>query len=222
MADNTASTGGLTMLRRSPLAAMAREMMDKSITGPRNVRVSESRFTTMISVRVDPGSTAAGAIGDVLGTALSARCGEVSSHAPHSVLWLGPDEWLIVSDMAADLLLPELRSAALDAGDGSPAIVDVSANRTVVELSGAAARAVLEKGCPTDLHPRAFGPGTAIATTLARVPLLLWQVGPTTYRLLPRSSFAQYVASWLLDAMQEFGSGFGSEFPSELPVAGPA
>ncbi|WP_460848536.1 sarcosine oxidase subunit gamma [Nocardioides ultimimeridianus] len=207
MAENTA-LNGLTMLRRSPLAAMAREMMDKSITGPRNVRVSESRFTTMISVRVEPGSAAASAIAEVLGTALAARCGEVASHGPHSVLWMGPDEWLVVSEMSADLLRPELVAVARAAGDGSPAIVDVSANRTVLELSGAAARAVLEKGCPTDLHPRAFGPGTAIATTLARVPVLLWQVGPTTYRLLPRSSFAQYVASWLLDAMQEFGSDF--------------
>ena len=33
---------------------------------------------------------------------------------------------------------------------------------------------------------------------------LLWQVGPETYRLLPRSWFADYGARWLLDAMQEF------------------
>lgn len=205
MADQTSA---LTMLRRSPLGAMAREMMDKSITGARNVRVSEARYATMISVRVAPGSAAARALAEVLGTALPGGVGEVGSHGPHSVLWLGPDEWLVVSDMSAELLLPELVSAARAAGDGSPAIVDVSANRTVIELSGVAARSVLEKGCPTDLHPRAFGPGTAITTTLARVPLLLWQVGPTTYRLLPRASFAAYVGSWLLDAMQEFGSDF--------------
>jgi sarcosine oxidase subunit gamma len=32
----------------------------------------------------------------------------------------------------------------------------------------------------------------------------LWQTAETSYRLLPRSSFADYVARWLLDAMQEF------------------
>lgn len=202
---------GLTMMRRSPLAGMAREMMDKSITGPRNVRASESRFTTMIGVRADPDSDVAAALGEVLGTPLPARCGEVAGHGPHSVLWLGPDEWLVVSEMDADLLLPALLAAS---AAGPAAIVDVSANRTVVELSGAAARAVLEKGCPTDLHPRAFGPGRAITTTLARIPLLLWQVGPQTYRLLPRSSFAEYVAAWLLDAMQEFGSDFRDAGPA--------
>ena len=55
-----------------------------------------------------------------------------------------------------------------------------------------------------DLHPRAFAPGWAVSTTLARVPVLLWQTGEETYRLLPRSSFADYVARWLLDAMVEF------------------
>ena len=175
------------------------------------MRVSESRFTTMIGVRVDPDSVTAAALGEVLGTALPARCGDVAGHGPHSVLWLGPDEWLVVSDMNVDLLLPALLAAA---ADGPAAIVDVSANRTVIELSGASARGVLEKGCPTDLHPRAFGPGQALTTTLARMPLLLWQVGPQTYRLLPRASFAEYVAAWLLDAMQEFGSDFSDVGPA--------
>jgi sarcosine oxidase subunit gamma len=67
---------------------------------------------------------------------------------------------------------------------------------------------VLQKGCPLDLHPRAFGPGHAVATTLARVPLILWQVDQDSYLLLPRSSFADYVARWLLDASQELACDF--------------
>ena len=59
------------------------------------------------------------------------------------------------------------RHVALAAGlDGDPgSVVDVSANRTTLELSGPPAREVLEKGCPLDLHPRAFGPGRAVSTT---------------------------------------------------------
>jgi sarcosine oxidase subunit gamma len=121
------------------------------------------------------------------------------------VLWQGPDEWLVVSQMSPDALVAELQ---LSVAGAHAAIVDVSANRTVLELRGAAACAVLQKGCPLDLHPRAFAPGRAVSTTLARIPLILWQVGPDSYRLLPRSSFADYVARWLLDATQEFASGF--------------
>ena len=195
----------LTMMRRSPLAGLARELMEKAVTGERHVRVSEWRFTTMLSVRVDPTSIPAKAIEGVLGTELPRSAGDVASHGEHSVLWQGPDEWLVVSQMSAEALVEELR---LSVAGANAAVVDVSANRTVLELRGAAARAVLQKGCPLDLHPRAFAPGRAVSTTLARVPLILWQVGPDSYRLLPRSSFADYVARWLLDATQEYASDF--------------
>ncbi|RHW25869.1 sarcosine oxidase subunit gamma family protein [Nocardioides immobilis] len=195
----------LTMMRRSPLAALARDLMDNAVTGERNVRVSEWRFTTMVSLRVDPTSAAADALEGVLGTTLPRSSGEVTSHGQHSVLWLGPDEWLVVSQMSADALVPALQECVAGA---HAAVVDVSANRTVLELRGASALAVLQKGCPLDLHPRAFGPGQAVSTTLARIPLVLWQVGPDSYRLLPRASFAEYVARWLLDASLEFASTF--------------
>ena len=85
-------------------------------------------------------------------------------------------------------------------------VVDLSANRTTLELSGPSARAVLEKGCPLDLHPRVFGPGTAVSTTLGLVQVLLWQTDEQTWRIMPRSSFAVYIAQWLMDAMTEFAS----------------
>jgi sarcosine oxidase subunit gamma len=159
----------------------------------------------MVSLRVDPASPAANAIEGVLGTELPRRAGDVTSHGPHSVLWQGPDEWLVVSQAPADALVAALHETVAGA---HAAVVDVSANRTVLELKGASARAVLQKGCPLDLHPRAFAPGQAVTTTLARIPLVLWQVGPDCYRLLPRASFAEYVARWLLDASQEFASEF--------------
>ena len=193
----------LTTPRRSPLAHLDQDIREGAVTGDRHVRLAEVPFLTMVSVRLDPASPAAAALEGVLGAELPRSAGQVTEHRPHHVLWLGPDEWLVVSQMAAGTLVDALTEAVAGA---HAAVVDVSANRSVLELSGAAARWVLEKGCLLDLHPRAFHPGTALTTTLARIPLLLWQVGPETYRLLPRSSFADYIARWLLDAMQEFAS----------------
>lgn len=102
-----------------------------------------------------------------------------------------------------DILVPALVESVTGA---HAAVVDVSANRTVLELNGATVRAALQNGCPLVLHPRAFGPGRAVTTTLARIPLVLWQLGPHSYRLLPRASFADHVARWLLDAIQGFAS----------------
>ena len=66
---------------------------------------------------------------------------------------------------------------------------------------------MLAKGCALDLHPRAFVPGRCAQTLLARAQVILEQLDDEpAYRLLVRGSFAGYVATWLLDAMEEFRS----------------
>lgn len=199
MADLTTLQG----LRRSPLHDLAAELRDGAVPGERAVRLLEWPFLTMVNIRVEPGSDTARRIEGVLGTGLPEKCGDVTGEGAHSVLWLGPDEWLVVSQAAPESLAASLQSATVD---GRAQIVDVSANRTVVEVSGWAAREVLEKGCPADLHPRALADNAAITTTLARVPVLLWKIDAHTFRVMPRASLAQYVAAWLLDAALEFAS----------------
>jgi sarcosine oxidase, subunit gamma len=189
----------LSTLRRSPLAHLTDRMARASRSD--SVALSETAYTGMVSVRVDPASSAAARVAVVLGSPLPAACGEVTSAGDQHALWLGPDEWLVVTGADPVALADQLEAAV---GDEPGLVLDVSANRTVLELTGPRARLVLEKGCPVDLHPRAFGPGRAVATTLARVPVLLWQTGEKSYRLLPRSSFADYVARWVLDAMVEY------------------
>jgi heterotetrameric sarcosine oxidase gamma subunit len=196
-------TTGTDALRRSPLAHLENRMRTESVEGSRGVRLREWPFLAMVAVRADPSSAVADRVGECLGVDLPRQAGRVGLTDAHTVLWLGPDEWLVVSHEAPDGLARRLQAAV---GDGPGSAVDVSANRTVLELSGPTARSVLEKGCPVDLHPRVFGPGRAVATTVGPVSVVLWQVGRTSYRLIPRSSFADYLAHWLLDAMQEFAA----------------
>ncbi|MEZ7003777.1 sarcosine oxidase subunit gamma [Streptomyces sp. AD55] len=204
MAEATVSpTGpGPLALRRSPLATLHEAMRAAGVAGPRGVRLTEWPFLTMVSLRVGPRSAAAARIGAALGAPLPTHCGETTFQGPHSVLWLGPDEWLVVSRTDGTLLAREL----LDALAGDPgSVVDVSANRTTLELGGPSARRVLEKGCSLDLHPRCFHPGRAVSTQVGQVPVVLWQTDAApTYRLLPRASFAGHLARWLIDAMREF------------------
>ncbi|MFD4970233.1 sarcosine oxidase subunit gamma [Streptomyces sp. NPDC058424] len=198
---------GPAVLRRSPLTHLRDRMRAATVTGERGVSLEEWPFVTMVSLRVDPASEAAGRIGSVLGAPLPGHCGATARSGPHATLWLGPDEWLVLSQSEGPALLAEL----LDALAGAPgSVVDVSANRTTLELTGPSARAVLEKGCALDLHPRSFGPGRALSTQVGPVPVVLWQTDEATYRLFPRSSFADYLARWLIDAMSEYQ---GTEVP---------
>ncbi|WP_105972513.1 sarcosine oxidase subunit gamma [Streptomyces geranii] len=192
----------IAALRTSPVAHLAERMRDATVTGARGVTLTEWPYITMVNLRVDPSSEAADRIEKTLGTPLPQRCGHTAASGPHTVVWLGPDEWLLLSQAETAAVAAELQEAL--AGDPG-SVVDVSANRTTLELSGPAARQVLEKGCPLDLHPRAFGPGQAVSTTVGPVAVLLWQIDDApTYRLLPRSSFADYLARWLIDAMSEY------------------
>ena len=194
---------GPVALRTSPLSHLEERLRAAAVTGARGVTLAEVPFLTMVNVRVDPVSEAADRIGRTLGAPLPRRCGDTAASGHRTTVWLGPDEWLVLSRADAHTVTAELREA-LQGDPGS--VVDVSANRTTLELSGPSAREVLEKGCPLDLHPRVFGPGRAVSTTVGPVAALLWQTDDApTYRLLPRSSFADYLARWLLDAMSEYG-----------------
>lgn len=187
--------------RVGPAAHLGDRFAAAEVAGPRAVRIREVPFVTMVGVRALPGSPAATRIETLLGTPLPTACGGVAAGDGTHVLWLSPDEFLVVGDRPP----AELTAVLVAALAGEPgSVTDLSANRTTLELSGPSARAVLEKGCPLDLHPRAFGVGTAYLTTIGKVPVVLWKVADESYRIMPRSSFADFLGRWLVDAMAEF------------------
>ena len=198
-----AATESLTGSRPvSPAAHLAERFAAAEVSGPRAVRIREVPFLTMVGVRAVPGSAAAGRIETRLATSLPSACGAVTTGDGVSVLWLSPDEFLVVSE---EQRRAPLTAALVESLQGEPgSATDLSANRTTFELGGPSAREVLEKGCPLDLHPRAFQVGTAYLTLIGSVPVILWKVADELYRIFPRSSFADFLGRWLLDAMAEF------------------
>jgi sarcosine oxidase, subunit gamma len=118
------------------------------------------------------------------------------------IIWLGPDEWLVTSTTEKPHEL-EARLGSVVRPHGGAA-TDVSAQRTSIRLSGHHARDVLATGCALDLHPAAFPAGTAAQSTVGQAPALLLALGSNDFRVFVRSSFAGYLADWLLDAAKEF------------------
>lgn len=198
------ASSGPAQLRHSPAEHLHEAFRAAEVTGTRAVRLREIAYVTMIGLRIDPASAAASGLQEVLGAPLPARCGQTTEGAGHTVLWQGPDEFLVITDDEASPLVDQLT----DRLGGRPgSVVDLSANRTTLELSGPSSRAVLEKSCALDLHPRAFTPGTAVSTAVGAVPVVLWKTDDAgTFRLLPRSSFADHLGRWLMDGMAEFAA----------------
>ncbi|MDN6302101.1 MAG: sarcosine oxidase subunit gamma [Brachybacterium sp.] len=193
-------------LRRSPVSHLAAAMAEAEVTGERSVALRELPFTVQIGLRAELGTPSAQALEAELGLELPRHHGSTTGDADGlHVLWLAPDDFLAVDVSRTQRTGDEQPFAA--AREGMPGLaVDLSGNRTVLELSGRSARQVLEKSCHADLHPREFPVGTAIVTALGTVPVILHRSAEETFRILPRASFADFLVRWLLDGMEEFGS----------------
>ena len=205
---NTMDNANVKANRHSPAEHLWTDFAVGTVAGERGVSLREVPFQTMVGIRVDPTSEAGARIGELTG-GLPLASGNVSE-GPHgtAVLWLGPDEFLVIAPeedqqgtLAASLV------AALN--DAAGQVIDLSSNRTSFELAGPSARAVLEKSCAADLHPRSFTTGTAITTEIGKIPTILWKTGDESFLIFPRSSFADYLGRWLLDGMREFAAGSG-------------
>jgi sarcosine oxidase subunit gamma len=144
------------------------------------------------------------AAGSVLEARLPVSPNTVQTGNDLTILWLGPDEWLIVTPPGAEgLIIARLREAL---GSIHAAVTDVSGNRARLRLAGPNARDVLAKGCSLDLHPRHFGPGQCAQTLIVRAGAILHQIDDRpAYDLYVSRSFAEYLWMWLADAITEYG-----------------
>ena len=184
--------------RRSPLASE----LTRLEALPAGVRVRELPRLVQLDLRLDPTGQAAAAVAEVLGVAVPKDACTAAIAGDLSILWLGPDEWLVVAPAERTDLLGSLDTAV--AGQG--AVVDVSAQRTTISLSGPKARDLLAHGCSADLHPRVAPQGTCIQTLLALAGVVLVSRDDTAtdFWILVRSSFARYLADWIIDACTEY------------------
>lgn len=188
-----------TPARRSPLADFAAALAEL----PAGLGVAELPFLAQLSLRVDPSGPAAAAVARALGCPLPAAC-TATSAGQLQVLWLGPDEFLVLAPAGTQAELTDRLRGAI--GDAFGNVIDVSAQRTTLELSGPLTREVLARGCAIDLDPRVSPPGTCVQTLLAQTGVVLL-VRDQAVRLLVRSSFAPYLAAWLADACREYQEG---------------
>jgi sarcosine oxidase subunit gamma len=186
-------------VRRSPLAGYADRFAALSAATGGALSIRELAFASQLNLRADPNDgRVMQRLASSLGFALPIVPNMVASAKDRRALWLGPDEWLIVGPDGQQAAIEQEIRAGLNGAFGS--IVDVSANRTVLEVRGVKARELLAHGVPMDLDVRSFAPGRCAQTVLAKAQVIVEVGDEGTLRTFARSSFASYVAEWLLDA----------------------
>ena len=162
-----------------------------------------------LNLRGNPGdSRFMDAAEKVLGQALPTEPNTSSSGA-HRICWLGPDEWLILTN--ADTLAGRLRETLTGV---HAALNDVSGGQIALRVAGRHAADVLAKGCTVDFHPRVFRPGMCAQSGLAKASVLIGLIDRTdrqpVFEIVVRRSFSDYLLRWLGRAAAEFGAAFSA------------
>jgi len=190
-------------VRRSPLVDYRQRFVALSAATRGELSIRELPYLTQVNFRTHPNdSSTLQRIASRLEFALPVVPNTVTTGGDRRALWLAPDEWLVVGPEDQEKALVQCLLDGLAGAFGS--IVDVSANRTVLKIGGPNARDLLAHGVPIDLDGRSFGFGHCAQSLLAKAPMIIERVSDDhDFHVYVRSSFAGYLADWLLDAASE-------------------
>ena len=164
------------------------------------VDVAKVSPPAMINLRVADGHVnRPQEVADVLSIGNLPETNGVRSTIEWFVAGLGPDEWLLMAKSKGaeegtaleEMLRSKLVSPAIS-------ICDVSAARGLVRLSGPAVWTLLAKGC--SVPHQALGPDRCAQTLVAHLPTLIVPGGAQRIDLYPRTSAADYLLDWLVQA----------------------
>lgn len=146
-----------------------------------------------IDLRVAPGTSSQAAVAEALGIELPARPGHSKGHA----LCLAPDWWLITEMTDVEQKLAPLEE------HHHFSVVDVSGQRTTIEMEGPKAREVLAHLWEQDLREKNFPVGRVSQGLMANAPVIVYHIASFRYRVMVRSSFALHLWNALTDAAEE-------------------
>ena len=152
-----------------------------------------------LNLRGDPGKAGLRAAAEeALGQALPVQPNTTTA-GPHTICWLGPDEWLVLSATPDAANVATALEQALS--KHGAAVNDVSGGQVLLHLTGSGVRDLLAKGCTLDFHPRAFAPGACAQSGLAKANVLIrLDEDGEAFDVVVRRSFADYLLRWLRHA----------------------
>lgn len=188
---------------QSPLHAFGLAAQAQPIDASKGVWANEIPLLGYISLRGNVQDAAfVDAIPSALGVRLPTEPCTLAVSSDVKVLWISPDEWMIVCARSrVGSLLGDLAQAL---NGIRSQVVDNSGGYTQVVLQGANASDVLSHASVYDFA--ALAPGRVVGTTFGKSSLYLHRTDDG-YCLMLRRSFADYIWRYLVRAAQPYGFG---------------
>ena len=141
------------------------------------------------------------ALSDFCGFSIIGKPQEAGGDDALRLAWISEHRWLLIAE-GRENLADELTSLI----EGFPsAVTDLSHARTVIRLTGPAARDLLAKGSSVDMHQTAFPAGETRATSLAHFNCLIDCNSPDRFDIHFMRSFAHSGWEWLTHAAETDG-----------------
>ena len=163
------------------------------------IKIQELPFVKKINLRLDPNDKGCvSSSSKILGTMLPTKANTYSTNAINEkIMWLGPDEWLIVSD--DDDVFLKLQN---EIGDLEASVTDVSENRTIIRIRGRDVYVLLSKFLVLDLEKNLPTNLSCAQTLFVKVPVLLVRNhydGTPEIDIFTNRSHANYIYNLIVD-----------------------
>ena len=140
-----------------------------------------------------------------VGTDLPVDYNTVNVAGNRSIIWLGPDEWLILGETGSSV---DIMAALNNKDAGHIAVVDVSDALGIVSIKGPHARDVLAKHCAIDFHVSEFKKGMCAQSIMAHAGITVVVKEDDEFLIIGRSSFMPYLVDLVKDASIEYGFNY--------------
>ena len=125
---------------------------------------------------------------------------KVKHNSSTRILWMGPDNWLVVSDKKKIY-----HTFKKDFTDKDFAITDLSHSRTIIEIEGNNVREVIKKGSPLNINDLGELDCANSVFHAINITLDFISDNPQVVRVLALRSFGESLYHSLTDACLEFG-----------------
>ncbi|MFW0111473.1 hypothetical protein ACN082_01750 [Rothia sp. CCM 9417] len=172
------------------------------------IQLQEISDLSLFRLEVDPASSAAHRLEKVLGVSLPELPGQVSGDALARYMLYGTRQVVACLYVEAGVYLVVTRvdpvklgrALATALGNDEGLVLDVSVNRTVLNLSGQAAAQVIDQVVAFDFPPDVFKPGQAMSCRVSEARIMLWRIDEMEYLMVPRASDTAPFLVNILDA----------------------
>ncbi len=200
------STLAFNPVMQSPLHHFGLAAKQEAANSTKGVWANEIPLLGYISLRGNAQNSAfTKAAKQTLGTALPTQPCSMVTSSWGSILWLAPDEWLLICERTQRPTLQQSLENKL-AGIHSQ-VVDNSGGFTSVLLQGKNASDVLHHCTVYDLN--ALEAGKVVGSTFGKTSLFLHQ-HTDGYKLIFRRSFADYIWRYLERSALPYGFGIAT------------